>query len=801
MEQTIIIGGGAIGLSLAYHLAQRKVDNVVLLERNQISSGTSWHAAGIVGPLRATPNMTQLAMYAGTLFPQLEKETGQSVGYKQTGGYWLARKPERMDELHRIAALGSYFGLSVEIETAEHCQHALPYLDLSQHIGSMRVAEDATVNPVDLCNAYAKGAKLGGVEIRENTSVVKILSQDSKVTGVELEDGTVISANKVALCCGAWSKQLADTAGVSLALQAVEHMYVVTEPVENIPQPFPVIRDLDTGIYIKGDAGGKLIIGGFEANAKCWDAYGPNGQTPFLELGEDWDQFTPFMHAALTLFPALESVGIAHFMNGPESFTTDTKPLVGETPQIDKLFVAAGMNSVGVMSSAGIGKALGDWMTDGQAPMNLWEVDIARTDPLASSTIHMHARMKEAVADQFDMHWPFKQPTAGRNLRVSCLHEKWQAKGAVFGLTAGWERGLWYAQHENEQALPYSTGEQAWFDIACREAHEMLHGTVLIDLTPFSKFDIKGRDALCFMEHLCCSNMDIEVGKISYTLLLNKEGGIENDVTVARYGDKHFRLTSGAATRWRDHALLRRASIGRSVHIDDVTEHEAVIGVMGQGARSLMESVTEPQDMQDFDFGTTRRISIGGDFLCASRISYVGELGWELNIENEHARILFDHLVNAGAKPMGHYAVDSCRIEKGFCHWGHDIGPDVSPLQAGLGFTIDWTKEFIGKSALLNEKARGITTKLCLFEVNGHALMLHDEPILESGTIIGLTTSGTRGVRTGLSLAFGLINVEPNETLEQTCMRHFEIQVAGTNYPARVLPNPPYDSPGTRMRA
>ncbi|SLN18980.1 4-methylaminobutanoate oxidase (formaldehyde-forming) [Roseovarius albus] len=798
MGRTVIIGGGAIGLSLAYHLARRGANDVVLLERNQLTSGTSWHAAGIVGPLRATPNMTQLAMYAVELFPKLEAETGMSTGYKRTGGCWLARRPERMDELKRIASLGRHFGLNPEIVAPEVVAEAVPGLNISEHAGAMAIAEDANVNPVDLCMAYARAAKNGGVEIRENVAVERILTEGNRVTGVALADGSVIEADQVAICAGAWSKPFAETAGLALPLQAVEHMYVVTEPMPDLPDPFPVLRDMDTGIYIKGDAG-KIVIGGFEPDAKCWDAFGPEGNRPFLEMPEDWDQFMPFMEAALDLMPALAEVGIQHFMNGPESFTNDTRPLVGEAPSVDGLFVAAGMNSVGIMSSAGIGRALADWMVDGSPPMDLWEVDIARADPAAAEQGHMEARMEEAVSDLMGMHWPYKQPNAGRGLRKSALHDQWAAKGAVFGLTGGWERGLWYALNEEEKALPYSVGDQTWWPIVAREAAVMETGVALLDLSPFGKFDVTGPDALTFLEQLCTAKIDRPNGRAIYTLALNVTGGIELDATVTRFCTQSFRITSGAATRWRDMALLRRRSKYFDVAIADVTEKEAVIGVMGAGSRALLNGLSS-DDWKAFPFSTCREVEVASVKCRATRMSFVGELGWELSVPVAKAVAVFDALTNAGAKPLGHYALDGCRLEKGFKHWGHDLGPEVTPLEAGLGFAINWDKDFTGKPALQGERDGGIARRLCLFDVSGDPLMLHDELIIEEGQVVGLTTSGGRGARTGKTLAFGLIGVGANESLADTCARNFEIEVAGKRYPAQALLQPPFDPKSERMR-
>lgn len=576
-------------------------------------------------------------------------------------------------------------------------------------------------------------------------------------------------------------------------------MYIVTEPIPGLSNPFPVVRDLDTGIYVKGDAG-RLVIGGFEPDAKVWDAYGLEGNRAFLELPEDWEQFGPFMEAALALIPELETVGIQRFMNGPESFTADTRPLIGETPEFDGLYVAAGMNSVGIMSSAGIGDILADWIIDSAEPRDLWGIDIARVDADATSAQHMKERMREAVSDQFAVHWPFKQPEAGRGLRKSALHDRWAAQGAVFGLTVGWERGLWYAQSVSERDLPYSvSGDQPWQKIAEREAAVMKNGTVLLDLSPFTKIDVTGPDALAVLNQLATAQLDVPVGRAVYTLLMNSRGGIEADVTVTRLAAEGFRIVSGAATRRRDAALLRRSARGADVKITDRTEEFCVIGVMGASSRATLAALST-DDWNGFPFGTARKVAVSGVECLATRLSYVGELGWELTVDNDHAGKLFDALVASGARPMGHYALNGCRIEKGYRHWGHDLGPEISPLEAGLGFAIDWSKDFISKATLLRQKQQGLKQRLLLLDVAGHPLIVHDEPVTENGKVVGLTTSGARGVRTGLTLALALVNVQPDESLAQTAERNLQIDVAGVSYGARVLLKPPFDPAAERMR-
>ncbi|MEQ9257714.1 MAG: FAD-dependent oxidoreductase, partial [Roseovarius sp.] len=741
-RDVVIIGGGAVGLSLAYHLAGRGMRDVLLLERNSLTSGTTWHAAGIVGPLRATPNMTRIAMYAGELFPRLEAETGLSTGYRQTGGYWLARVPERMDELYRIAALGRHFGLSPRMVSPEALGRALPAVSPEGLCGVMEVAEDASVNPVDLSMAYARGARAGGVEIREGAEVARVVTEGGRAAGVVLADGTEIIAGQVALCTGAWSARLAGEAGLALPLQPVEHMYIVTEARPEF-EGFPVLRDLDRGIYIKGDTG-KLVIGGFEPDAKCWNPDGPEGDRPFLEMAEDWEQFGPFMEAALALVPGLERAGVQHFMNGPESFTADTRPLIGEAPEVAGLFVAAGMNSVGVMSSAGVGRLLADWMVDGHPPMDPWEVDVARADPRAAGASHMEARMAEAVSDLFALHWPYKQPKAGRDLRRSALHEMWAAEGAVFGVTAGWERGLWYAESAAERALPLATGAQPWWPIAAREAGRMAEDAVLLDLSPFTKISVAGPGALAQLEALCPARLDVAEGRAVYTQFLNPRGGIEMEATVTRRGAERFDITTGAATRWRDLAWLGRRLEG--LEIADRTEEDCVIGVMGAGSRALLQGLAA--EWQELPFARSGPLVLAGIACHATRLSFVGELGWELRVPNGEAPALFAALRKAGARPMGHYALEGCRLEKGFVHWGHDIGPEITPMEAGLARGIDWAKDFAGRDVLMAQRER-LERRLVLCRVEGQPLLLHDEPVWEAGRVVGLTTSGGHGPRTG----------------------------------------------------
>ncbi|MDE0310302.1 MAG: FAD-dependent oxidoreductase [Acidiferrobacterales bacterium] len=809
-EDVIIVGGGAVGLSVAYHLGAQKQHSVRLFEKNQIGSGTSWHAAGIVGPLRSSLNMTRLAMHAVELFPRLEQETGQSIGYRRTGGYWLVQTAERLTELRRICAVGTAVGLDTQIVSPSELSRAIDFIRADDLTGAMWVGEDAQVSPVDLCSAYAIGAKSRGVTIEDSCGVDKFIVEHDAVKGVVLEDGRRYFADRVVLCAGLWSRELAATAGVRVPLQAVEHMYIVTETMNCLPDPVPVIRDLDSDIYLKGDTG-KLVLGGFERNAKTWNPDSSGPHIPFVMFDEDWSHFEPIMSAGLNRVPALGSTGVHTFMNGPESFTPDTRPMIGESAQVAGFYVAAGFNSVGVMSSAGVGHALARWILDGAPPYDLWEVDVARADPRWSEPHFLKQRMREAVNDQFAMHWPLKQPQYGRDMRCTPLHGLLQGKGAVFGSMAGWERPLWFAHSRQEEKLIHTYSEQPWWRYVAREARQMKDAVTLTDFTPFTKIELRGAGSVDALQFLCAADVDIKPGGSRYTVMLNERGGIEADVTVLRHDEDHFRIISAAAIRYRDLRRMRRMLKGYpSVSMDDVTTTEAVIGVMGPQSRKLMECVTDEDcSGESFRFGTSRHMRIADTPVAALRRSYVGELGWEIYVGREFAAQVYERFLAAGRDlgigQLGLLAVDGCRLEKRFGHWGHDWGPDVTPLEAGLVHAVNMQKsDFLGREALQRQIHAGLRQRLVLLEVliesGERPLLLHDEPVVVEDEMIGLTTSGGYGPRTGKLLSFALIRCGPDESLAQIHDRVVTIEIAGVSHVARVCPEAPYDPDGMRMR-
>ncbi len=797
-SNVVIIGGGAIGLSIAYHLAHLGIENLLLLERERLTSGTSWHAAGIVGPLRASMNLTELACYALKLFVELEVETGQATGYQQTGGVWLAQDTQRLTELRRIKSMGDRCNLDTEMLTPSDIYERMPYLYTGDLVGGMWVEQDGQVNPVDLCMAYAKAAKANGVEIREHSPVTDIETVRGAVSAVSIADGSRIECNKLIVCAGAWSRQLAAMAGVSIPLVSCEHMYIVTDVIDELPKPCPIIRDLESGIYLKGD-GGKFVLGAFEKKPKSWIP--TQRDAGFLMFAEDWDHAQPMLEAGIHRAPLIAEHGISHFMNGPESFTPDTKQIMGEAPECRNLFVAAGFNSIGIMSSAGVGKVMARWVRDNEAPLDLWEVDIARLDPLQGDDTYLAQRLPEAVHNQFAMHWPYKQFTTGRKLRYSVWHDQLAARNAVFGAATGWERPLWYAETEAETELHYSYGSQSWWPAVKREVLHCQQQVSLFELSPFTKIELRGDGARSFLERLCCSDIDIAIGQIRYSLMLNHRGGIEAEITVVRLSQNHFRIISGAATRFKDLYWIRKyLNADDNVEMFDVTDDYAVVGVMGPNSENLLRSLSDIGfSKPTFPFSSARTILVNGCEVFAQRLSFVGEPGWELYIPVKEANSVLESLLSIGIDHglgmAGHFALDACRLEMGYRHWGHDMGPQDTPFETGLEFAVSLNKvqEFTGKRALFEQRRNGWHKQLKLCEVLADdVLILHDEPVYNDQQIIGHCTSGGQGYRTEKTLCFVMFYQK-----NITCAADCEIEIAGERFGLAILEQAPYP---TRMK-
>jgi 4-methylaminobutanoate oxidase (formaldehyde-forming) len=805
--RVVIIGGGIVGASIAYHLAKLGWTDIVLIERKRLTSGTTWHAAGLVGQLRATANLTRLAQYTTELYASLEAETGQATGFTQRGSLTIATNPERLEELMRGASMAKTFGLEVNAVSPAEIKRHWPLLDASDVVGGVHLPRDGQTNPIDTTMALVKGAVARGARIIENVSVDAIVTKNGRAVGVITPNGEIVAEN-VVVAAGMWSRRLGLTAGVDIPLQACEHFYVVTEPFPGLTADLPVLRDPDNCAYFKEDAG-KLLIGAFEPNAKPWAVEGIPADFEFGELPDDFAHFEPILEAAVRRLPPLGNVGVRKFFNGPESFTPDVRYLLGEAPDLRNLYVAAGFNSIGIQSAGGAGKALAEWIVSGHPPMDLSDVDIRRMQKFQVNPKYLKARVSESLGLLYAMHWPFRQYETARGVRTSPLHERLAAHGACFGEAAGWERANWFAPPGVAPEYAYSYGRQNWFAHSAAEHRATREAVALYDMTSFGKFLVQGRGAEAALQRLSANDMRVGADRVVYTQWLNERGGIEADLTVTRLSETSFLVvTAGAAAR-RDMAWARRhLSETPDVVLTDVTSAEAVLCVMGPRSRALLESVSGA-DLSNaaHPFGAWREIAIGYARVRAARVTYVGELGWELYMPTEFARGVFDALLEAGApfdlKLAGLHALDSCRIEKAYRHWGHDIGDEDTPLEAGLMFAVKFDKgDFIGRDALLRRRDRGAERRLMQFLLSDpEPLLYHDEPIWAGGRMVGRTTSGAYGHTLGGAVALGYVAGGKDAIADLMADARFEIEVAGRRFPATASLLPIYDPKGLRIRS
>lgn len=803
--EVVIVGGGIMGCSLAYHLTKLGVTDVMLLEQFELTAGTTWHAAGLVGQLRSTENLTRLARYSLDLYGRLEAETGQATGFKQSGALTVARTTERLTELKRHASMARRFDVECHVITPEEVKELYPLAEVDDLAGAIWLPRDGQINPIDVTQALAKGARAGGAKIVQRTRVEAIETRNGTVTGVTTDKGR-IACDKLALCGGLWSRDLAWPAGVNIPLHACEHMYIITDPIEGLTDTTPVLRDYDAYIYVKEDAG-KLCIGGFEPEAKPWATHGVPEGHEYGVFPEDWEHFEVFMTGALERIPALETAGVRQFFNGAESFTPDSTYYLGETAEVRNLFVGTGFNSIGIASSGGAGMALAQWMVDGAMPMDLWSVDVRRVQPYQADLEYLRERANEMVGLLYAMHWPYKQHRTARDRRLSPFHGKLKARGACFGEAAGWERPLWFAPEGVAPEMDYTYGPQPWWPYAEREAKACREAVALFDQTAFAKYRLEGRDARTLLQRLCISDVDVDPGRAVYTQMLNARGGIETDLTVTRLAvDSYFIVASGATGR-KDMDWIRRNAGDAAFELAEETEDWAVLGVMGPKSRALLQGLTE-DDLSNaaFPFATCREIELAGTPVRALRVSYMGELGWELYIPWDWAEAVHDAVVAAG-EPLGlayagALAMDSLRLEKNFRHWGHDIGCEDTPLEAGMGFLIDWSKDFLGKAALEKQKAEGLKKRLVLFTVEeGDPLVLHEEPITRDGRLCGAVTSGNRGFTLGKPLALGYVHREDGPAdRDYVLSSSYEIEIAGERFPAKAHLQALVDPKGARLR-
>ena len=806
----VIIGGGVVGCSIAYHLTKLGIRDVVLLERKQLTCGTTWHAAGLVGQLRATRNLTELAKYTTDLIHRLEIETGQATGFKQNGSFTVALNQERMEELKRLASMARNFGLDVDVVSPQDILKRYPYLSLDGVVGGVFLAKDGQCNPVDVTQAYAKGARMGGAKVIEGVKVERILKEGGRAIGVLTDQGEV-RCSTVVIAAGMWSYELGRQTGVNLPLHAAEHFYVVTDHIKDMPGNLPVLRIPDEWAYYKEDAG-KILLGCFEPVAKPWGMNGIREDFSFDSLPEDMDHFMPVLEKAAARMPILENTGIQTWFNGPESFTPDDRYLLGETPEVKDLFVACGFNSIGIQSSGGAGKVLAEWIRDRRPPMDLVDIDVKRMNPFQGTREYLKDRTVETLGLLYNTHYPFNQYSTARGTRRSHFYDKLKDAGAVYGELAGWERPNWFAPKGVEPRYEYSYFKQNWFDHTGAECRAARDAVALFDLSTMTKFMVEGRDALGLLERISANRIDVPLGKLVYTQWLNPRGGIEADLTVTRTGEQQFMVVSAAATQSRDLSYLRQqAEVFGHCFVSDQTSGLPMLGVMGPNARALMQKVSPRTDFSNpgFPFGTSQIIEIGYAQVRASRITYVGELGWELYIPGEFALHVYEKLMEAGAEfglsLAGMHALNACRMEKAYRHWGDDISVEDTPLEAGLGFAVAWDKphDFIGKEALLRQREQGLPSKRLLqFRLkDNHRLLYREEPILVNGERAGSITSGMYGHRLDASLGMGYVRADEPITAAWVAAQKFELEIGWERYAVYAQLEPFYDPKMLRIKA
>ena len=807
--QVVIIGGGIIGCSLAYHLTKLGWRDVVLLEQGQLSGGTTWHAAGLVGQLRSHANMTSLIKYSTQLYSELEAETGLATGWKNCGSLSVARTADRMTVLKRTVASARAQGVAIEVISPKEAQDLWPVMAIDDLVGAVWLPGDGKANPTDLTQSLAKGARSRGARIFERVRVTGIATAKGAVTGVETDRGP-IAAEIVVNCAGQWARKVGKICGVAVPLHSAEHMYIVTGRIEGVHPDLPVMRDPDGYIYFKEEVGG-LVMGGFEPEAKPWGMAGIPDDFEFALLPDDWDQFEILMQSALQRVPQLATSEVRTFYNGPESFTPDNNFILGEAPELKNFYVGAGFNSMGIASAGGAGRALAEWIVNGAPTMDLWPVDIRRFAGFNNNPRWLHDRVKETLGLHYAMPWPNRELDTARPLRRSPLYDRLAAKGACFGSKMGWERANWFAAEGERPVTEYAFGRQNWHAAVKREMKATREAAGIFDQTSFAKLLVQGRDAAAALNRICAAEVDVEIGRSVYTGLLNERGGYESDLTVMRLAADRFLLVTGSAQAVHDADWIRKnIPVDAHVSLTDVTSAYAVLALMGPKSRDILARLTSTDlSGEGFPFATIREIDIGYATAYANRMTYVGELGWELIVPTEFAVGVYEALQEAGRDlglvDCGYYALEALRLEKGYRAWSRELTPDINPYEAGLAFAVclDKTGGFIGREALVAAKARGMPSKrIVQFTVDDPLPMLWGgELILRDGKPVGEARSAAYGHTLGRSVALGLI--ENSSGVDKAFLEtgRFEIDLAGARFPLTPCLAPAYDPKALRVKA
>jgi sarcosine dehydrogenase len=806
--RAVIIGGGIIGCSVAYHLTQLGWQDVVVLEKGKLTSGSTFHAAGLVGQLRTSANITRVLTHSVELYKRLEQETGQATGWKQNGGLRLACNRERLTEIKRQATTAHSFGLEMHILTPKEALDLWPVMDVADLEGAAFLPTDGQANPSDIALALAKGARARGCRFHEGVTVTGILQAKGRATGVVTDHGT-IAAEVVVNCGGQWARDIGRMAGVRVPLVSVQHQYVITETVPGVPRELPTLRDPDRLIYFKEEVGG-LVFGGYEPNPIAWAVDGIPDGFVFQLLPNDFDHFEPLMEQALARVPKLANAGIKQMINGPESFTPDGNFILGEAPELRNFYVGAGFNAFGIASAGGAGKALAEWVAAGEPPMDLWPVDIRRFGRPHDSVDWTRTRTLEAYAKHYTMAWPFEEHRSGRPNRVSPLYATLKEQGACFGEKLGWERPNWFARPGEKPEDFYSYGRQNWFDAVGEEHQAVREAAGLFDQSSFAKFVVKGPDASAAMNWICANDVDKTVGSLTYTQLLNRKGGIQADVTVARIAEDAFYIVTGTGFATHDFSWIERSlPEGTRATAFDVTSAYGVLSLMGPRARDVLAAVCK-DDLANaaFPFGQAREIEIGPVKARALRVTYVGELGWELHAPTEQMLTLYRLLMESGAplglRNAGYRAIESLRLEKGYRAWGSDIGPDYTPLEAGLGWAVKLRKnlDFQGRAALTEQQRRPLTKRLACFTVEGRdTVLLGRETIYRDGERVGWLSSAGWGYTVGRNIGYGYVRRAEGVDDAFLYSGSYELEVASERVPCRIEREALYDPTNARIKA
>ncbi|MEI4481403.1 MULTISPECIES: GcvT family protein [unclassified Phyllobacterium] len=806
--QIVIIGGGIIGCSTAYHLAKDHKADVILLEMGQLTSGSTWHAAGLVGQLRSSASITRVLKYSVDLYKRLAAETGLETGWKMTGCLRLATNQDRWTEYKRLKTTAGSFGMDMELLSPKDVKAMWPLLNIDDLVGASWLPTDGQASPSDITQSLAKGARMNGARIIENIRVTGFEMDGDRIMKVKTDQGDIV-CEKVINCAGQWARQVGDMAGINVPLQPIKHQYIITEKIEGLAADAPTLRDPDRRTYFKEEVGG-LVMGGYEPNPQSWMTGDVPNDWQFRLFDDDFDHFEQHMLQAIERIPALETAGVKQMINGPESFTPDGNFILGVAPECSNMFVGAGFNAFGIASGGGAGWVLAQWAIDGEAPLDLWAVDIRRFSNLHRNRVWVRDRTLEAYGKHYTIGFPHEEYVSGRPTIVSPLYERLKKYRAVFGSKLGWERPNWFAPEGAPSEDVYSMGRQNWFD-AVGEEHRLVREKVgIFDQSSFAKFELSGKDAAKALDYICANDVSRPAGRLTYTQLLNTRGGIECDLTVARLAEDKFYIVTGTGFRTHDFAWIRD-HIGQDLdaELTDITEDYGTLSLMGPMARKVLAKVTSADvGNSAFPFGHVREIEIAGTIIRALRITYVGELGWELHVPLAATGAVFDALMSAGEefgiRPVGYRAIESLRLEKGYRAWGSDITPNDSPFEAGLGWAVKLRKntDFIGRAPSEAINAKPLKKCLAAFTVaDSNVVLLGRETILRNGVFAGYLTSGGFGYTIGKPVGYGYVRNDEGVTGDFLREGKYELIIANERFAAELHIEPLYDPQNVKVKA